>query len=463
MEIQTEEIECAIVLSVLGRKQLTIRRESGEDVSEEIEDLLRLIAEISDGFKYSIKGNTVEVYPGSLRGGSLSFTPRHASVPYLLHSLLPLSPFTQSPLRVTLLGPTNGPAVFPGAGTALGNRTDMNRANPAEMKSATTPSEKNCATPLGREFPSTDCIKAVHCKILKDFGTVCDVSIKKRSLYPSRNGEVLFLSETSLEMEPIRHDRREKLKRIVCINYSARISGDIPTRLTNSLRDALRSVTQRIKIYNDIGSRQTAGNTPGYGTLLVASGRNSRYYTEECWSQTEKEETTPDTSQTGNIGGKQTNPKKPPAQRKRGKGFYLFKRPEAQSAGQKSAAEPSDTFSGTAPPPGFLQTSPETRALEQSRRLLSTIRHSGAYDHKLQSFIFVLLSVTRADASSFLIRKPGKKDRETLRLLEEILKYTYTIEKYTKSKEDANSGVSDSLFVFKSYGSGLANIYKKRG
>lgn len=251
-------------------------------------------------------------------------------------------------------------------------------------------------TTNGKGSCSIDMVRAVYCKILGQFGVISEIKINKRAIHPSADGDVLLISETANSLAPIVCYKREQLKRIIGINYSTRLGSDILHRITNIARDRLKPVTSSVKIYNDIGNSKTASSTPGFGSVLIAFGNNS-IYAEEC------------------------------------------------------------TVDGT---DSLIDTPAEERIESVIKLFLKSIRTSGFYSHNVQFFVFILLALTTVDGSAVVIKKLSKRDTEILSLLENLLNYTYTIEKYMKTKEDIESGVSDNLLVIKSCGVGYTNIHK---
>jgi len=358
MLINSELVELSVALGLAGRKTTRIESARITEDKDKIKEYLKVISKISDRSEITVKENTLEFTPGSIRSGSFDIELKYNGIGEVIKHLLPVVGFSRGPMRIRFKGYTNS---------------------------------------SHRNEPCVDVVKSVHCKISEEFGLVTDIRITKRSIFPSIDGEVLFLSEPlKSSLSPVKIDRREELERIVCVNYSTRIGSDILTRVTNTERDYLKKITPKIKVYNDIGNRTNSGATPGFGSVMLAYGKNSVYYSDSV------------------------------------------------SDGAATDAEGA----------------PEKRTEKLVREFLRTIRKSGAYDEKVQNFVLVLLAFTSEDASAVLVSRIDREGREVLRLLESILKYTYTIEKHKKSKSEVDQGVSDSLYVVKSFGVGYSNIYR---
>lgn len=355
MEISTNEAKLALTLSTISRRSIFLDKSTDENSNNSIREYLQLIKRVTHGSFIEEKSNVFSYTPGTIHGGPLSFQCTHNTVPDVIISILPLVPFCKVPISLTIKGTTNA-----------------------------------------KDSPSIDLVRAVYCKILSQFGVVAEIKINKRAISPSLNGDVLLIGETATSLSPVVCDRREELKRIIGVNYSARISSDIVHRISNTAREHLKSITPSVKIYNDIGNSKTSAETPGHGCVLLAFGNSSIYEVEYT-------------------------------------------------------ADHSDSV---------LDQTPEERMNELIQKFYKNIRTSGVYSHSVQYFVFVLLALTTVDGSAIVIRKISKKDKEILGLLEKILNYTYTIEMYVKTEQDINSGISDDLLVIKSCGVGYTNIYK---
>lgn len=357
MEVIAEQVESVIVLSLVARKSVKIKGKRVCEDRDGLSEYLRFVEALTEGTKGSIREEEIEFTPGALVGGSVEFTCRYNSIPEILVSILPICGLCKYPIKLLVKGTTNSSR---------------------------------------REGLSIDLIKSVHSRVLSQFGVNVEIRVNRRAIFPSLDGEVLFLSERVSELSPVQIDRREMLSQIVSVNYSARIPSDILNRITNLHRDLLKPVTPSVKIYNEIGNRSNSGSTPGYGALLLAMGRSSIYYAEYTVDQ-----------------------------------------------GQS-----------------LLEAAPEKRSKLLVKEFLKTVRRSGGYDKKIQPFLFMLLALTSPDASAVLLGKINGKGREVLSHLEKMLKYTYTIEPYRRSEQDVNSGLSPDLLVIKSFGVGYKNIYK---
>lgn len=355
MEINTNEAKLALTLSTISRKTIFLCKSPEEACNNRTREYLQFIKRITKGSEISERPKDFSYSPGTIQGGEVFFKCVYNTVPELIVNILPLLPFCRVPLRLTVSGTTNAKESF-----------------------------------------SIDMVRAVHCKILEQFGLIAEIKINKRAIAPSSNGEVLLISETAVSLNPIVCSKREELKRIIGINYSTRLSSDILHRITNVARDRLKPITSSVKIYNDIGNSKTSSSTPGFGSILLAFGNNS-IYAEECVSD-------------GNDA--------------------------------------------------LIDFPPEDRMEGLAKAFLKNIRRSGSYGHNVQFFVFVLLALTTVDGSAVVVRRVSEKDKEVLSLLEKILKYTYTLEKYKKTESDIESGVSNSLLVIKSCGVGYTNIHK---
>ncbi|KAI5190002.1 RNA 3'-terminal phosphate cyclase-like protein [Nematocida sp. AWRm77] len=354
MQINSDSVELVLSLCVISQKRVRITSPRIKEDAGRIKEYVKLLQRITEGSVCRVEESTLEYVPGVLVGGQASFSVVHATIPEVLYCMLLLCGFAKKPMRVSLRGCTNKEGSL-----------------------------------------SVDLIKSVHCKVLLEFGVVSDIRIARRALYPSLDGEVLFLGDVAKELQPVRMDQREELERIASVNYSARLSSDVLTRITNLHRDALKQMTPSVKVYNDIGNKSNTGETPGFGTLLLVFGQRSIYYAEY-------------------------------------------------------------TVDGTC---SLLTETPESRSEKCIKSLLRSVRKSGAFDAKVQNFLLTLLPLTLPEASCVLIGKPDAEGKHTLRLLEQVLKYTYTIEKYQRTEKDVNTGVSDSLFLIKSVGVGYSNLY----
>ncbi|KAH9385644.1 RNA 3'-terminal phosphate cyclase-like protein [Nematocida major] len=355
MEINTSEGKLALTLCTISRKSVNLQKSQEPRINNETREYLQLMQKITAGSEVRESADAFSYVPGSIQGGSILFECVHCSVPDVLASVLPLVVFCRIPVHLTVRGVTNSQAGI-----------------------------------------SVDFVKAVHCKIMSQFGVVSEIKINRRAIYPSADGEVLLMAEHASALKPIVCDRREELRRIIGVNYSARISSDILHRVSTSEREQLKTITPSVKIYNDIGNSKTSGKTPGHGCLLLAFGNSSIYEAEYT------------------VDG-------------------------------------SDSL---------LESSPEERVDRLIQAFYKNIRSSGSYSHRIQHFVFVLMALTTVDGSAVVIRKISKKDREVLHLLESILKYSYTIEPYVKTEHDVNSGLPDGLLLIKSCGVGYTNIYK---
>ncbi|KAI5184554.1 RNA 3'-terminal phosphate cyclase-like protein [Nematocida homosporus] len=357
MEIATSDISISVTLALISRKSLKISSSEIRPGESRWREYMGIVQRLSLGLEMKEKIGELVVEPGVLRGGVDRVVCRINTIPEVLEYLLLLAGFCRVPWRLTLEGCTNS-----GRGAGI----------------------------------SIDLIKSVYCKILGQFGLTVEIKIVKRAIYPAVDGEVLLLVDAVSSLKPVCWTRREELERMVSVNYSARLGSDVLHRITNCHRDALKSITSRVKVYNDIGNRTNSSGTPGYGTLLLAMGKNSVYFAEY-------------------------------------------------------------TVDGT---DSLLHKTPEERSAVAIKELLRSIRRSGAYDYKVESFVFSLLPLTSPDVSSVLIRPVSQAGKDRLWLLEKILKYTYTIEKYQRSEAEINAGVSEQLFLLKSYGVGYTNIYQ---
>lgn len=357
MEVTTKEIERAIIMSLISRKNMCIRGDRINEEREALEEYLQLIKALTEGTKSIITEEKIEFTPGMLKGGIIEFNCKYNTVPEILVNILPVCGLCKHPVRLRIKGVTN---------------TGQN------------------------DGLSIDAVKSVHCKILSQFGVNTEIRINRRAIHPSVDGEVLFLAETVSSLVPVHMNRREQLERIASVNYSARIPSDVLNRVTNLHRDMLKPITPSIKVYNDICNKKNSGESPGYGSLIVAMGRNSIYYEEYT------------------VDGNES----------------------------------------------ILESPPEKKSKETVKNLLKSVRKSGGYDWKTQPFLFMLLPLTSPDASVVLIRRIDRKGKEILDLLNKTLNYTYRIERYKMSEQDIEAGVSSDLLVIKSFGVGYANIYK---
>ncbi|KAI5192547.1 RNA 3'-terminal phosphate cyclase-like protein [Nematocida minor] len=355
MEISTNEVKLALTLSTISRRKILLRKPLSESSSNQTREYLQFMKRITKGSEIEEKPDGFSYTPGTIQGGAISFQCIHNTVPDLIANILPMLAFCRIPVRLSIKGTTNA-----------------------------------------KDSLSIDMIRAVYCKILSQFGVVSEIKINRRAIHPSHDGDVLLIAETANSLNPIVCDKREELKRIIGINYSARINSDVLHRITNVARDKLKPITPSVKIYNDIGNSKTSAETPGFGSILLAFGNNS-IYEAEC------------------------------------------------------------TIDGS---DSLIDVPAEKRMTNLLRNFLKNIRTSGSYSHTIQHFVFVLLALTTVDGSAVIIRKISKKDKEVLFLLEEILKYTYTIEPYVKTENDIESGLSDELLLIKSCGVGYTNIHK---
>ncbi|EHY66063.1 RNA 3'-terminal phosphate cyclase [Nematocida ausubeli] len=355
MEISSNEHKIAVTLSTIARRTIHIDRLSHPEGNEGTEEYIQLMKKLTVGTLIKEDQSFFSYTPGTIQGGEASFQCTHNTVADVLISLLPLALFCRIPLRLTLKGTTNK-----------------------------------------KETTSVDMVRAVYCKLLGQFGVIAEVKINKRAIFPSNDGEVLLMAETASSLSPVILDQREDLRRIIGINYSAKINSDTVHAVSNVARSHLSQVCSSVKIYNDIGNSKTTGGTPGHGCLLLAFGHSSIYGVEYTVDGTD-------------------------------------------SVLDRSAEERMD---------GLVQ------------QFYKNIRTSGSYSHTVQYFVFILLSLTTVDGSSIIIRRISKKDKEILLLLERILKYTYTVEPYMKTEKDINAGVPDNLLVIKSCGVGYTNIHK---
>ncbi|KAI5180661.1 RNA 3'-terminal phosphate cyclase-like protein [Nematocida sp. AWRm80] len=374
MRITTGEYEIVLTLSTLVKRNITIqidtagRRVNNSKIDEYIKEYLLFINSITSGTTYRIENNIIEFSPGTLTGGSISFRCKYYTVPQLIYYTLPLYGYCKIPITLRVKGCTN----------------KSSRTNTSTKDTLLLPDV------------SIDTLKHIYSKVLSRFGVLIDISIEKRSMYPSKEGIVIFTCNQINTLNTIRLDSRESLNKIVCINYSNRINSSIINRITNTERDTIKKTTNKIKIFNDIGNKTNSDISPGYGILLMALCNNGIYFTE-------------------------------------------------------TAAD------GTVPVSELL---PEELVTEQTKILYKSIRTSGIYDHKLQTLLLILLSINNSDCSTLLIRDLSQENKEVLSILEKVVKYTYTIEKYHRNTQDINTGVSDNLFLIKSCGLGYKNINK---
>lgn len=241
-----------------------------------------------------------------------------------------------------------------------------------------------------RRGSNIDTLKSVFAKIYRAFGGVAEIKINKRSFYPSPEGEVVLVTDRVATLNSLTLTKKTQLSRIININYSSRIGSDLLNKITNYNRDTLKEITPHVKVYNDIGNRTNTGASPGHGVLLVADGESGVYFGEEC------------------VDGD----------------------PSRAMVAEERERVPEKVV----------------------RELLTSIQRSGSFDYKAQSFLFVLLSLSRGDISSVVIRRIDRAGRETLALLKTFLNYTYKLERYSRDREEVDRGVDRKLLVFKSYG-----------
>lgn len=383
MEVSTSEAETAIVLSLITRREILLAKPTGgRERERQVERFVSFVKAVTAKSRVSQAEGGLLFSPGTLSGGELFFDCEDVPIAYFLYHILPIAGFFKRPLRIVLKGATNKSDPLTPRRLARGQKP---RAQ-----------EERCAGPWrSAECMSVDAVKAVLCKVLARFGVCAELKINRRSMHPSADGEVVLLADTCRSLESASFERKEKLERIVCVNYSSRIGSDVIHRMTNHCRDVLKEITSSVKVYNDVGNKTNTGKTPGYGTLLLASGENSLYFS-ECAID-------------GDVG----------------------------------EAVPAEAVSALA-----------------IKELLKTMKKSGAFDHKIQSFLFVLLALTKADVSTLLIKRICPGEREVLNLLGAFLNYAYTIEKYSRTEEEIEAGVPSELLLIKSYGVGYENIYK---
>ncbi|EIJ89142.1 RNA 3'-terminal phosphate cyclase [Nematocida parisii ERTm1] len=355
MEISSNEPKIALTLSSICKRTIHLKKQSDDESNNATSEYIQILKKLSAGASIKEERDEYIYTPGTINGGELSFQCVHNTIPDVIIALLPLVPFCRIPIRLTLKGTTNK-----------------------------------------KEFTSIDMVRAMYCKILSQFGVVAEVKINTRALYPSQNGEVLFMAETATSLSPVILSHREELRRIIGINYSAKINSDTVHTVSNVAREHLSQISSSVKIYNDIGNSKTTSGTPGQGSVLLAFGHNSIYAVEY-------------------------------------------------------------TVDGT---DSLVELTAEERINKLVQVFYKNIRSSGSYSHTVQYFIFILLSLTTVDASSVIIRRISQKDKEVLLLLEKIMKYTYTVEPYIKTEKDINSGIPDNLLVIKSCGVGYTNIFK---
>ncbi|KAI5172556.1 RNA 3'-terminal phosphate cyclase-like protein [Nematocida sp. LUAm3] len=269
MKIITELPRAAISMALISKKKIEIPC-AVPAKRKEIEEFLNFISKLSSS-TYAVHDTNFSFSPGVLKGGAIEFLCASLTIPELLTDILPVLFLSRSPLHLTLHGTTNSP---PRAHTDA--HTDA-RGTISKTDARGTISKTDMD--MDTYTCSIDTIKSVHCKILNMFGVSCEIKIVKRAIYPSTEGEVLLLCSVAEELSPVCIDRREQLDRIVSVNYSSRLSGDILNRITNYHRDTLKPITPSIKVYNDIGNKSNSKGT-GYGALLLGLGSNSVYYSE---------------------------------------------------------------------------------------------------------------------------------------------------------------------------------------
>jgi RNA 3'-terminal phosphate cyclase len=249
MDLESDEKECAIVLSLISRREIKLGILGlGLGDRDRLERFLLFIKLLSPSSEYSFTELHLLFTPGTLQGGHVHFKSAFP-VSYFLYHILPICAFFKLPLKIKIEGITNS-----------------------------------------KSYLSVDSLKCVYSKVLSYFGIGIEVKINRRALDPSTDGEVVFLSGVAESIESVDFSRKEALDRVVNINYSSRLGSDALNRITNYNRNSLRRVTSSVKVYNDIGNRSNCGDTPGYGIVLMATGKNTLFYSEGISGTAEKVE-----------------------------------------------------------------------------------------------------------------------------------------------------------------------------
>ncbi|KAL0039835.1 hypothetical protein WJX77_009421 [Trebouxia sp. C0004] len=241
-----------LVCSTLSGKSICIRDIRAKDQDPGVRDyeasLLRLLEKITNGCVVEINetGTTLRYFPGIVTGGSgfVHDCGRSRSIGFFLEPLVCIALFAKKPLSITLRGITNAAA-----------------------------------------DPSIDVWRTVTLPLLRQATGLSDgfeLKVIKRGAEPSGGGEVQLSCPVAKQLPPINMTQEGAVRRIRGVAHSMRVSPQSSNRMVDGARSVLNDLLADVYIFTDHMTGPEAGQSPGYGLMLVAETTTGCFISSEC-------------------------------------------------------------------------------------------------------------------------------------------------------------------------------------
>ncbi|XP_058735987.1 probable RNA 3'-terminal phosphate cyclase-like protein [Vicia villosa] len=334
-------------------------------LSHEI-SLLRLFETVSDDCRVVINqtGTKLKYEPGTIMGGRIN-RPHDCglsrSIGYFLEPLVVLCLFAKEPLTITLKGITND-----------------------------------------SKDPSVDTFKSAAFHILKRFGVdfeALSLKIESRGLPPNGGGEVILSLPIVQSLNAVNWIDEGFVKKIRGVTFSTKVSSQFENSMIRAARGIINPLVSDVHIFTDHRTGPPAGNSPGYGILLVAETTTGCYISIDTAASHGRDEDTPDLADDV----------------------------------KKDLMPPEDIGEGIA------------------NALLEEIGQSGVVDSSYQGLLFLLCALCPQDFSKVRVGKLTQYGVKTLRNIRDLLDVKFII----KPDPDTQS------VVLKCIGCGMKNLSRK--
>lgn len=246
----SQQFRQRILLSTLSGKAMQIDNIRADDQNPGLRDfeasLLRLIEKVTNGCKIEINetGTRLRYRPGFVHGGTEleHDCGKSRGIGYFLEPLCLLALFGKYPLSIKLYGITNDD---------LDVGVDMWRT---------------VTLPLLRQIVGSEGVQGSF-----------ELKIIKRGSAPGGGGEIfLQVPMVKRKLPPISMLEEGLVKRVRGIAFATKVSPQTTNRVVDGARGVLNNLLPDVYIFTDHMSGQQAGESPGYGVLLVAETNAGR-------------------------------------------------------------------------------------------------------------------------------------------------------------------------------------------
>ncbi|WPT10808.1 Putative RNA 3'-terminal phosphate cyclase-like protein [Picochlorum sp. SENEW3] len=239
-----------LVLSTISGKAMQIDNIRADDENPGLRDyeasLLRLFEKVTNGCKVEINetGTRLRYRPGFVHGG---FDLEHdcglsRGIGYFLEPLCLISIFGKYPLSIRLYGITN-------------DSTDVS-----------VDTWRTVTCPLMRQLVGQEGVEGNF-----------ELKIIKRGSVPNGGGEILFkVPMMKRKLPPVSLVEEGLVKRVRGIAFATKVSPQTTNRVVDGARGVLNNLLPDVYIFTDHMSGREAGESPGYGVLLVAETNSGR-------------------------------------------------------------------------------------------------------------------------------------------------------------------------------------------